>query len=123
MANFNCFTTSNYFKVKDLDKFKEELEQMDGTDLFEYNNNTICVATYGDLYSYTKDDEEYSYNDYLNFIQKHIEDEEKVFISSVGHEKLRYLAADCTIVTKNVIKYHDLFNNISKEYNNGFSIF
>lgn len=123
MANFNCFTTSNYFKVKDIDKFKEELEQMDGTDLFEHNDNSICVAIYGDLYSCTEDDEEYVFDDYLNFIQKHIEDGEKVFISSVGHEKLRYLSADCTVITKDDIKYNNLFNNISKEYNRGFSIF
>lgn len=123
MANYNSYTRSNYFKVKNLELFKEQIAKMEGLDLFEYDDKHICVAIYGDLYSIDEEDREYTHDDYTKLIQEHIEEDETVFISSVGHEKLRYLGADCTIITKSDITYRNFFNEIAKEFNNCEDIF
>lgn len=126
MANYYAHTVSNYFRVRDVEGFREDLIERDAQDLFEYKDGRFCVATHGDLYSYVDNEEEcmeYDCDDFCKLIQFWIKDSEKVFISSVGNEKLRYLGASCTIIEKDDIKYYDLFDMMSKEFNNGESIF
>ena len=125
MANYNSYTTSNWFKVKDINLFKDELEKVNGTEFFSINDNSVAVAIYGQLFSTIDEDgnEEFSEDDYYNLIKRHIEDGEKAYISSVGHEKLKYVAADCAIITNEKIEYRDFFRDITKEFNEGNSIF
>ena len=125
MANYNSYTTSNWFKVKDIDSFKDELERVNGTDFFNIRDNSVAVAIYGSLYSTIDEngDEEFSEDDYYNLIKKHIEDGEKVFVSSVGYEKLKYFGADCAIITNEKIEFRDFFRSIIEEFNEGVSIF
>lgn len=121
MANYNSFTTSNYFEVKNIEEFKEEVKKYGGEDFFEYYNNKVTISIYGDLFS--DGDDDYDHNEYCKLIQKHIKEEEKVFISSVGHEKLRYLGAYCTIITKDDIIFYNFFEMIQRQFNYGESIF
>ena len=106
MANYNSFTTSNGFNVMNIDDFKKELQNVNGLDHFEFlNDGLVYVATYEGLYSTyyennNEDEFEFEHEDYLKLIQKHMRDDQKVIVSSVGHEKLRYLTADCSIITK-----------------------
>lgn len=126
MANYYAHTVSNYFSVRNNERFKEELIEREAQDMFEYKDNKFCVATHGDLYSYVDEGEEgmeYDHDDFCKLIQYWIKDDEKVFISSVGNEKLRYLGADCTIITKEGIHYEDFFRNISNKYNENSCIF
>lgn len=125
MANYNSYTTSNWFEVKDIDLFKSELENVKGTDFFEFKDDKVAVAIYGSLYSTIDEDgdEEFSEDDYYELIKKHIKEGEKAFVSSVGHEKLNYLGADCTIITTNNIVFKDFFRDIVEEFNEGVSIF
>lgn len=128
MANYNSCTTSNAFRVKDINLFQKELEKMDGMSFFEIIDGNVFVASYEGLYSFVYDKErgcdvEYEYECFIDLIQKHIEDDEKVFVSSIGNEKLRYLSADCCIVTKDNIIYKNFFNEIIKEYNLNNDIF
>lgn len=126
MANYYNHTVSNYFNVKDYEGFKKELTEMDGQDMFTTKDGKFCVAIDGDLYSYIEkeDDEvEYDHDDFCELIQKWITEDEIVFISSVGNEKLRYLGAECTIISKNDIKFYNFFEMMAKEFNEGESIF
>ena len=129
MANFNEFTQSNDFKVKNIKEFKKELIEMGGISFFEFHgNDEVCVASHEGLQSYIEIEDQAEdicneYDDYLELIQNHMCPYQKVFINSIGYEKLRYFAAECTIVTKDDIVHHDFFNKMGKEFNNGCSVF
>lgn len=125
MANYNSYTTSNWFKVKDIDSFKDELEKVNGTEFFNIKDNSVAVAIYGPLFSTIDEDEdqEFSEDNYYVLIKRHIEDGEKAFVSSVGYEKLNYLGADCAIITNEKIEFRDFFREIIEEFNEGVSIF
>lgn len=125
MANYNSYTTSNWFEVKDIDSFKDELERVNGTEFFNISDNKVAVAIYGPLFSTIDEDgdEEFSEDDYYELIKRHIKDGEKVFVSSVGHEKLNYFGADCAIITNEKIEFKNFFKDIIEEFNEGVSIF
>ena len=112
MANFEEKVTSNFFKVKDSKLFINEIEEKQIECFFErkYNDNErFAIVSYDGLIT-----EDFEYDDFIKLIQNHIYDDEIVVIKSIGNEKLRYLTADATIVSKEKVEYIE-FNKIIKD--------
>lgn len=112
MANFEEKVTSNFFKVKDPKLFINEIEEKEIECFFErkYNDNErFAIVSYDGLIT-----EDFEYDDFIKLIQNHIYDDEIVVIKSIGNEKLRYLTADATIVSKEKVEYIE-FGKIIKD--------
>ena len=112
MANFEEKVTSNFFKVKDSKLFINEIEEKEIECFFErkYNDNErFAIVSYDGLIT-----EDFEYDDFIKLIQNHIYDDEIVVIKSIGNEKLRYLTADATIVSKEKVEYIE-FGKIIKD--------
>ena len=112
MANFEEKVTSNFFKVKDSKLFINEIEEKQIECFFErkYNDNErFAIVSYDGLIT-----EDFEYDDFIKLIQNHIYDDEIVVIKSIGNEKLRYLTADATIVSKEKVEYIE-FGKIIKD--------
>ena len=119
MANFEEKVTSNFFKVKDSKLFINEIEEKQIECFFErkYNDNErFAIVSYDGLIT-----EDFEYDDFIKLIQNHIYDDEIVVIKSIGNEKLRYLTANATIVSKEKVEYIDfgkiIKNKLINEYN------
>ena len=119
MANFEEKVTSNFFKVKDSKLFINEIEEKEIECFFErkYNDNErFAIVSYDGLIT-----EDFEYDDFIKLIQNHIYDDEIVVIKSIGNEKLRYLTADATIVSKEKVEYIEfgkiIKNKLINEYN------
>ena len=119
MANFEEKVTSNFFKVKDPKLFINEIEEKQIECFFErkYNDNErFAIVSYDGLIT-----EDFEYDDFIKLIQNHIYDDEIVVIKSIGNEKLRYLTADATIVSKEKVEYIEfgkiIKNKLINEYN------
>ena len=119
MANFEEKVTSNFFKVKDPKLFINEIEEKGIECFFErkYNDNErFAIVSYDGLIT-----EDFEYDDFIKLIQNHIYDDEIVVIKSIGNEKLRYLTADATIVSKEKVEYIEfgkiIKNKLINEYN------
>lgn len=119
MANFEEKVTSNFFKVKDPKLFINEIEEKQIECFFErkYNDNErFAIVSYDGLIT-----EDFEYDDFIKLIQNHIYDDEIVVIKSIGNEKLRYLTANATIVSKEKVEYIEfgkiIKNKLINEYN------
>ena len=112
MANFEEKVTSNFFKVKDPKLFINEIEEKQIECFFERKHNDnerFAIVSYDGLIT-----EDFEYDDFIKLIQNHIYDDEIVVIKSIGNEKLRYLTADATIVSKEKVEYIE-FGKIIKD--------
>jgi hypothetical protein len=103
VANYDSWSRSNYFKVKDIAKFKEFSNQA-GFDVHE-KNGRVCItpANNDGLFNYDLDfgaeDEDFKEDDYLlQQLAKHLCDNEVAVLLEVGHEKLRYVSGYAQIV-------------------------
>ena len=117
MANFEEKVTSNFFKVKDSKLFINEIEEKQIECFFEQkhdDNERFAVVSYDGLITVDKYGEDFEYDDFIKLIQNHICDDEIVVVKSIGNEKLRYLTADVSIVSKEKIEYID-FKQIIKD--------
>lgn len=120
MANFEEKVTSNFFKVKDSKLFINEIEEKQIECFFErkYNDNErFAIVSYDGLIT-----EDFEYDDFIKLIQNHIYDDEIVVIKSIGNEKLRYLTADATIVSKEKVEYIDLGKIIKDKLINEYNL-
>ena len=124
MANFEEKVTSNFFKVKDSKLFINEIEEKQIECFFErkYNDNErFAIVSYDGLVAVDAYGEDFEYDDFIKLIQNHIYDDEIVVIKSIGNEKLRYLTADATIVSKEKVEYIEfgkiIKNKLINEYN------
>lgn len=99
MANYNCTIRTNYFHVKDNEKFEEFMTHVYGEDLEVFNKedsngNTIYgFGCYGGISGYFNTEEDYEDNDeawdnaYDNFIDglvAHVAEDDAVLIFEAG---------------------------------------
>lgn len=123
MTGFEINAISNEFKIKDLEEFKKALEKYNISDFFKIfehdGKNFAYLVTENDCCGLCVCDEnkEFGYDDFCNLIQKHMEDDEIVFVSTIGNEKMLHFSADCSIITKAHRSYKNFFDSIAKEYN------
>lgn len=125
MANFNTYYRSNYFKVKDEEKLKEITEGM-GAELWSkevVDTLTDETETYYAFGNDTGEGWELYYNekgddleevDTASIISDILEHDQICVVNLIGHEKLRYLAAESTIITTDEIDYIDHFGKLKK---------
>lgn len=93
MANYNACCRSNYFKVKDKEKFKTFLQQLDLELIQDAEVKQVGFMTQAGLPS-SFYDEEKAEDVEINFIDKlskHLADDEVAIVMEVGYEKMRYL--------------------------------
>lgn len=106
MANYYAYTRTNYFKVKDEQKFKELMEDLTtdevDLDLWDKTKNGETFYAFGGsgclAYNCGEVDEFYEK------LQELIPEGEAVLVTEVGHEKLCYLEGYCTIITSDSIE-------------------
>lgn len=67
-----------------------------------------------------KEDEDEEFDEFfeeqplIEYLQDMLLDDQAIIINSCGHEKLRYISACSTIITKNAVEYISLGNEIEK---------
>lgn len=98
MANYYESARTNYFQVKDIDAFKNELEMFKALEVVssERNGKTyVCLLNDNengfpfDIYDETLED--YVEIDWEGIFKKHLQDDSVAIIIGSGAEKLRYI--------------------------------
>lgn len=117
MANYCGVTRTNYFRVKDEEKYKElfshlrgdEDDVQDFTETDEENVVWHGFGTYGCLeYVPDEDEEPADFDDFLKELQKVVAEDDAVIIMEAGHEKMRYVCGIGHVVTSKGIEYVSL---------------
>lgn len=125
MANYCCVVRTNYFRVKDEDKFKElmsrayasedqisvwEKTAVDGTKLFGFG----CYSGIGGVRNAECDEDddadETAYDEFIDGLQTCVASGDAIIIMESGNEKLRYITGLATVITENDCQYLDIVN-------------
>lgn len=126
MANYCSTVRSNYFHVKDAESFKEMMSHVygceDTVELWEEKdkngNSVFGFGVYGGIsgirYS-DDDDDDFSYDAFIDMLQKCVADDDAIIILESGNEKLRYVVGSAIIITSLDYKYVDITNVAMKE--------
>ena len=128
MANYYSTVRTNYFHVKDAEKFRGVMRRVCGSeDTVELWEETdvdgglvFGFGTYGgisgilpasesasedDAYSYLDD---CSYDDFLDALQECVAESDAIIILESGSEKMRYVVGAATVITSKEIRYLDI---------------
>ena len=122
MANYCCAVRTNYFHVKDKDRFKKFMENVisceDNVDVWEEKdaagNTVFGFGCYGSIlgidlgYNADNDYCEYDYNEFIDGLSDIVADDDAIIILESGNEKLRYVVGGATIITSNGYDYLDI---------------
>ena len=119
MANYYAKTRTNYFRVKDAEKFKEymntrigvnedkielwEKVMPDGTKLYGFGCYGNILGEKVNQESEDIEELEYDYDDFCNSLAEFVADDDAIIITEIGNEKLRYLTGYSTIITSKEI--------------------
>lgn len=121
MADYICAIRTNYFHVKDEEKFRMfankiqstnndfnvwEKEDKSGKTRFGFGcySSLIGVISEGD---YTEETD-CAYDEFIAGLQECVAEDDAVIIFEVGREKLRYLSGYATVITSNECEYLDI---------------
>lgn len=108
MADYIAMVLSTSFRVKDIDKFMEGLEKVIMEEVsIDVENDTVQIHGYSPIPNYIEIDDDYENFDFIEYIHKHIKEGEKMRITEIGYEKLRYLQAIAYDITSKYVKYID----------------
>ena len=108
MANYVCVMRTNYFRVKNPDKFRTFMGcvygDADTVDLWEekdeQGNPLFGFGSCGSISGLNEDD----YDGFIAGLQRHVADDDAVIILEAGHEKMRYVIGSAEIVTSKEFK-------------------
>lgn len=129
MANYECVTRSNYFRVKDPEAFRKFMSRVYGSDkvnLWEKKDKedrlVFGFGLFGEISGYKAEEadddddlEEYTdYDVFLDGLQQHVAADDAVIIVEGGNEKLRYIIGGAVVVTRRAIEYFDVTNIATK---------
>lgn len=118
MANYNSVVRTNYFHVKDSEKFKELMSQVYGDDdihVWTKKDNAgstmFAFGCYGGIFgkkqgTYDETDKG-EYEAFFADLQKCVAEDDAIIFIEVGNEKLRYLVGAVSIIT------HNAFHSVS----------
>ena len=140
MANYECTTVSNEFKIKEgmevyAKQIFENISSENGIESNIYYDKDLkslygyfcCYGCISGLSSefyedsdvaVDNDDDEYDYEIVAKELQKIVTDDSFISIMEVGNEKLRYVAAGSWIITSTHIEYVDLQTEIYNKAKN-----
>ena len=110
MANYNCAIRTNYFHVKDAEKFKNLMQNVDAEDEIQVFMNhdekgepVYGFGCYGGISGIPNpdnpDDWDGSYDHFTDALQELVADDDAIIIMEAGHEKLRYITASAQVIT------------------------
>lgn len=120
MSNYMAYMRSNYFKVKDIKAFKEDIvkekilgitfNENNGEDIeiIEKDGEIVLLGYCGIPYWKETDNGDEMECDFPKFIQKHLVIGETCELMEIGSEKLRYLNAIKYTITSKGIKEETL---------------
>ena len=123
MANYCCTIRTNYFHVKDEEKFRALMDRSygceDSIELWkerDANGNTVFgFGVYGGISGLRSagadEDDDYdesSYDEFLDGLQECVADDDAIIILEAGNEKMRYIVGSATIITSSNRAYLDI---------------
>lgn len=123
MANYCCTIRTNYFHVKDEEKFRALMDRAygceDSIELWkkrDANGNTVFgFGVYGGISGLRSagadEDDDYdesSYDEFLDGLQECVADDDAIIILEAGNEKMRYIIGAATIITSSKFAYLDI---------------
>ena len=123
MANYCCAYRTNYFKVKDNEKFKEFMTHVYAEDLEifhkkdENGNELYGFGGYGGISGYFNNENEYedsdeawdnAYDNFIDGLAKQVAEDDAILLFEVGNEKLRYVVGSVAVITSKGYEYRDI---------------
>ena len=114
MANYIAKIRSNYFAVTDEAKLREIIASCISEEKVEVfmRSGTYGFGCYGSIYGLpANEDENYTGNElnlFYEALQSILAEDDIIIITEIGHEKLRYFIAQCTIISKTDIQFVNL---------------
>ena len=123
MANYCCAYRTNYFKVKDNEKFKEFMTHVYAEDLEvfhkkdENGNELYGFGGYGGISGYFNNENEYedsdeawdnAYDNLIDGLAKQVAEDDAILLFEVGNEKLRYVVGSVVVITSKAYAYRDI---------------
>lgn len=107
MANYNGIMRTNYFKVDNVDAFKELTGRLSAEANIEaeVDENDVCfIGCYSPI-DYVDDDSESNIDEFYSKLSEIIAKDDAAIFTEIGHEKLRYINAVATIVTRGKVEW------------------
>lgn len=119
MANYECKIRTNYFHVKDAERFKEFMKCVCGNEenivlreeVDADGRQVFGFGCYGGIAGIQNSDGEIdasSYDSFIAGLQEHIADNDVVIIFEAGNEKLRYIVGSASVITAREVSYIDI---------------
>ena len=121
MAYYYCVVRTNYFHVKDSEKFEKLMNSAYGSedevDIWrekdDQGNLVFGFGVYGGIAGIFNDDEDPEDADdpldnFLHGLQNCVAEDDAVIIFEIGHENLRYLVGNAIVITSKKIEYCDI---------------
>ena len=111
MANYQCALRTNYFRVKDEEKFKSFMKNVYGTngDPIVWEETFDGVKRFGfgcygaiaglKITCCDDDEEETCYDAFIDGLQELVADDDAIIIYESGHEALRYVTGMAEVIT------------------------
>lgn len=126
MANFDQCARTNYFHVKDREKYLDLVENhiIGENEILDFSRITENGWIYGfgcygsiDGYVDSKSDEdaEADFDKMIKEIQKLLPDDECFVLVNSGHEKLRCVSGGAVFATNKEVRCHSLFSWIEQQ--------
>ena len=125
MATYCCAYRTNYFKVKNNEKFKEFMTHVYAEDLEvfhkkdENGNELYGFGGYGGISGYFNNENEYedsdeawdnAYDNLIDGLAKQVAENDAILLFEVGNEKLRYVVGSVAVITSKGYEYRDITN-------------
>lgn len=120
MANYCCTVRTNYFHVKDEDKFRDLMSRVYGCEdeiqLWERKDRngktTFGFGVYGGIAGLRsaddEDEDDNAYDEFLDGLRECVADNDAIIIMEVGNEKMRYVVGAAEIITSKKCEYIEL---------------
>ena len=122
MANYGCAIRTNYFHVKDEEKFRELMGRAYGSedsihlwaDKDSEGKTVFAFGVYGGIggvrnVQEDEDDlDETAYDDFIDGLQECVADDDAIIVMESGNEKLRYVVGSATVITSKGYEYLDI---------------
>lgn len=101
MATYHCTIRTNYFHVKDEEKFQAAMKEVcadNAVSIWEEKDQTgcsvFCFGVYGRIFGIND-----SCDEFIERLQECVADNDAIIIIEAGNESLRYVTGKATIIT------------------------
>lgn len=100
MANYESTCRTNYFKVKDIQKFREWFNSLcgEGMELCDDHDGEFCILCDNGWPNFKGDDYDNDI-DFVDELRKHLQKGQVAVLMEAGHEKHRYCTGRAIAIT------------------------